>query len=62
MPRDALHLHHVPYWRQQDSRCLADPNPFIIRKECAAKTGGGEGSPAGLARKARPGKRKRGGI
>ena len=35
MPRDALHLHHVHYWRRWDSRDLADPNPFVIRKERA---------------------------
>ena len=37
MPRDALHLHHAPYWRRWDSRDLADPNPFVIRKERAEK-------------------------
>ena len=37
MPRDALHLHHARYWRRWDSRNLADPNPFVIRKERAAK-------------------------
>ena len=35
MPRDALHLHHARYWRRDDSRDLADPNPFVIRKERA---------------------------
>ena len=35
MPRDALHLHHARYWRRGDSRDLADPNPFVIRKERA---------------------------
>ena len=37
MPRDALHLHHAHYWRRWDSRNLADPNPFVIRKERAAE-------------------------
>ena len=37
MPRDALHLHHARYWRRWDSRNLADPNPFVIRKERAEK-------------------------
>ena len=39
MPRDALHLHHARYWRREDSRDLADPNPFVIRKERAADSG-----------------------
>ena len=37
MPRDALHLHHAHYWRRWDSRDLADPNPFVIRKQRAAE-------------------------
>ena len=37
MPRDALHLHHARYWHREDSRDLADPNPFVIRKERAEK-------------------------
>ena len=37
MPRDALHLHHARYWRRWDSRNLADPNPFVIRKDRAEK-------------------------
>ena len=37
MPRDALHLHHACYWRREDSRDLADPNPFVIRKQRAAE-------------------------
>ena len=37
MPRDALHLHHARYWRRWDSRNLADPNPFVIRKQHAAE-------------------------
>ena len=36
LPRDALHLHHARYWRRGDSDRLADPNPFVIRKERAA--------------------------
>ena len=39
MPRDALHLHHARYWRREDSRDLADPNPFVIRKDSAADSG-----------------------
>ena len=35
MPRDALHLHHARYWLRNDSRHLADPNPFVLRKERA---------------------------
>ena len=42
MPRDALHLHHARYWRRWDSRNLADPNPFVIRKQRAAE-GCGQG-------------------
>ena len=42
MPRDALHLHHARYWRRPDSDYMADPNPFVIRKECAAGGGGSE--------------------
>ena len=37
MPRDALHLHHARYWRRWDSRNLADPNPFVIRKQRAVE-------------------------
>ena len=33
MPRDALHLHHARYWRRPDAGWLADPNPFVLRKE-----------------------------
>ena len=36
MPRDALHLHHARYWVRRDARFLADPNPFVLRKERAA--------------------------
>ncbi len=39
MPRDALYLHHAPYWRRPDARWLADPNPFVLRKERAAAEG-----------------------
>ena len=47
MPRDALHLHHARYWRREDSRDLADPNPFVIRKHAprkATNSGRGRGS------------------
>ena len=40
MPRDALHLHHTRYWRRNDSRHLADPNPFVLRKEKAERQDG----------------------
>ena len=36
MPRDALLLHHACYWRRRDASGLADPNPFVLRKERAA--------------------------
>ncbi len=45
MPRDALHLHHARYWRRWDSRDLADPNPFVIRKERAEKANTKRGWP-----------------
>ena len=35
MPRDALHLHHARYWVRWSDWRLADPNPFVIRKERA---------------------------
>ncbi len=35
MPRDALHLHHARYWRRPDSEYMADPNPFVLRKQRA---------------------------
>ena len=35
MPRDALHLRHARYWARPDSRRLADPNPFVLRKRAA---------------------------
>ena len=40
MPRDALHLHHARYWRRNDSGHLADPNPFVLRKEKAERRDG----------------------
>ena len=36
MPRDAVALHHARYWSRPDTRDLADPNPFVIRKLRAA--------------------------
>ena len=36
MPRDAVALHHARYWSRPDTRDLADPNPFVIRKQNAA--------------------------
>ena len=39
MPRDALHLHHARYWLRPDARDLADPNPFVLRKQGAEKSG-----------------------
>ena len=47
MPRDALHLHHARYWRRRDADYLADPNPFVLRKQRAA----GAGSDSGENRK-----------
>ena len=41
--RDALHLHHARYWERRDARYLADPNPFVLRKERAAQGGGNGG-------------------
>ena len=41
MPRDALHLHHARYWRRHDARFLGHPNPFVLRKERAARAPGG---------------------
>ena len=35
MPRDPLHLGHARYWLRPDSRGLADPNPYVVRKEGA---------------------------
>ena len=34
--RDALYLHHARYWERPDSCYLADPNPYVLRKERAA--------------------------
>ncbi|MDE0377679.1 MAG: type IV secretory system conjugative DNA transfer family protein [Rhodospirillales bacterium] len=68
MPRDALHLHHARYWRRPDAEFHADPNPFVVRKERAAKgAAGGRADPpvarvrAALRRilEGRPGKRLR---
>ena len=42
MPRGALYLHHARYWERRDACFLADPNPFVLRKERAAQ-GGGQG-------------------
>ena len=41
--RDALHLHHAHYWERPDTRFLADPNPFVLRKEMAAADAGAGG-------------------
>ena len=41
MPSDALHLHHARYWRRPDADYLADPNPFVLRKERAAEAAQG---------------------
>ena len=40
MPRDALYLHHGRYWRRNESHYLADPNPFVLRKERAERRDG----------------------
>ena len=45
MPRDALHLHHARYWERRDSRHLADPNPFVLRKDRAAGEPAAKGRP-----------------
>ena len=37
VPRDALHLHHARYWERRDAQFLADPNPFVLRKEQASE-------------------------
>ena len=50
MPRDALHLHHARYWRRPDSDYMADPNPFVVRKERAAGAGGETSLPDRLRR------------
>ena len=53
LPRDALHLHHARYWLRPDADYLADPNPFVLRKQEAELRGGGNGRrlwPPSLAR------------
>ena len=53
VPRDALHLHHARYWRRRDADWLADPNPFVLRKERAAaegRAGGRRRWPVSIAR------------
>ena len=40
MRKDALHLHHARYWLRADSEHLADPNPFVLRKDRAAEAPG----------------------
>ena len=37
IPGDAMHLHHARYWLRPDCRGLADPNPFVLRKQEAAE-------------------------
>ena len=41
--RDALHLHHARYWERRDARYLADPNPFVLRKQRAGRDADGTG-------------------
>ena len=38
-PRDAFRLSHARYWLRADSKGLADPNPFVVRKRAAAVGG-----------------------
>ena len=33
MPRDVIRLRHARYWMLKDVSALADPNPYVIRKE-----------------------------
>ena len=40
LPRDPLSLRQVRYWEHKDTRWLADPNPFVIRKNAAKKAAG----------------------
>ena len=40
MPRDPLRLHQTRYWDHRKTRGLADPNPFVLRKERAAEEPG----------------------
>ena len=35
MPRDAMQLRHARYWRRRDTDWLADPSPFVLRKDSA---------------------------
>ena len=35
LPRDALSLQQVRYWEHEETRWLADPNPFAMRKKKA---------------------------
>ena len=39
MPRDAFRLKHARYWSRADSKLLADPNPFVLRKRGAVVSG-----------------------
>ena len=39
LPRDAFRLCHARYWVRADSKALADPNPFVVRKRAAAVGG-----------------------
>ena len=48
--RDALHLHHARYWERRDARWLADPNPFVLRKERAEGRNGRKAQRAWPAR------------
>ena len=36
MPRDVIRLKHARYWRLKGVSALADPNPYVIRKERSA--------------------------
>ena len=49
MRKDALYLHHARYWVRPDSRRLADPNPFVLRKRKAEERVG-KGAALRLAR------------
>lgn len=33
MPRDVIRLRYARYWMLKDMSALADPNPYVIRKE-----------------------------
>ena len=57
VPCDALYLHHARYWERRDSCFVADPNPFVLRKEGAAQGGGGNEEPKWAGWIRRPGKR-----